>query len=130
MSNQYLRKAKRNLFHPLFLTVAIIAVLALGAYALWDGNKHSDLLGSWVTTVDGMETGFQCGKQGIAASINNSTRQYNSWKLHKKNLLLKGKLFSDGVITDFCDTLKINKLNSKSLNVTQHGETISFHKIR
>ena len=121
---------KHNGIHPILTVLAILLVLALLVYALFGGNRKRDIIGTWVTDTNGIETGFQCGNNGIAATINNSTYQYNSWEMHRSKLILKGKDFRDERILDFSDTLEIKHLSSNQLTVQQYGHTTEYHKIR
>lgn len=122
--------AKRNGIHTIVTAVAIIALLTILLNALFGGNRKRDIIGSWVTDSTGIETGFQCGNQGLAATINNATYQYNSWEMRRSTLILKGKEFRNRRVYDFCDTLTIKRLNSKQLTVEQNGKTTEYHKIR
>lgn len=122
--------AKRNGIHTIVTAAVIIALLAILVNALFGGSRKRDIIGTWVTDADGIETGFQCGNQGIAATINNATYQYNSWEMRRNALILKGKEFHNRRVYDFCDTLVIKRLNSKQLTVEQNGETTEYHKIR
>ena len=122
--------AKRNGIHPILTAGAIIALLAILFNALFGGSHKRDIIGTWVTDSAGIETGFQCGNQGIAATINNATYQYNSWKLNRDRLILKGKEFRDRRVYEFSDTLNIKHLNAKQLIVEHNGTTTKYHKIR
>lgn len=123
-------KNKKNGIHPILTIAAIVAVTAMLAYSIWGGRKERDIIGTWVTDTSGTESGFQCGRHGIAASINNSTCQYNNWKISKSLLILSGKEFKDNRVNPFSDTMAIKKLNSKQLIVDYHGRGHSYRKIR
>lgn len=122
--------AKRNGIHPILTILAILAIVGIVCYAIFGDNKKRDILGTWVTDTCQVESGFQCGKQGIAASINNSTKQYNSWEINRSNLIIKGKLFKDRRVSDVSDTMTIKRLNSKTLVVKQNGKTVEYKRIR
>lgn len=122
--------AKRNGIHPILTILAVAALLGILAYALFSGRKQRDILGTWVTDTCKVESGFQCGTMGIAATINNATYQYNNWELSHGNLILSGKQFKDRRVYEFSDTLKIKRLTSKSLVVEQNGKTTNYKKIR
>ncbi|MBQ6238174.1 MAG: hypothetical protein IJK07_08150 [Bacteroidales bacterium] len=121
---------RRNGIHPILTIAAIMLLLAILLNVLFGGNRKRDIIGTWVTDSAGIETGFQCGNQGIAATINKATYQYNSWELRRNQLILKGKEFRDRRVYDFCDTLVIRRINSKQLSVTHNGQNIEYHKIR
>lgn len=123
------KKIKRKI-NPIAVTLAVILAVAVGVYALFGDRKQYDIIGSWVVDTSEVESGFQCGKQGIAASIKNSTTQYNSWELRKGNLIMKGKLFNDGHINDFCDTLRIIELDSEKMTIKQNDRITRYHKIK
>ncbi|MBP5190798.1 MAG: hypothetical protein J6031_07790 [Bacteroidales bacterium] len=121
---------KKNGIHPIITVVAVLLVVAILLYALFGGNRKRDIIGTWVTDTAGIETGFQCGNHGIAATINNATYQYNRWELRRHSLILKGKEFRDRRVYDFSDTLLVKHLSSKQLVVEQQGRTTEYHKIR
>ena len=123
-------KKKRKKLNPIAVTLAVILALAVGAYSLFGDRRQYDIIGSWVVDTNQVKSGFQCGKHGIAASIKNSTKQYNSWELNKGYLILNGKLFADGHVNDFCDTLRIITLDSEKLTVKEGQTTTHYHKIR
>ena len=121
--------AKRNKIHSVFTIIAILLIIGIFVYSLLGNNKKRDIVGAWVTTIDGKEQGFQCGTQGLAASINNDTCQYNNWELAGGNLLLKGKAFRDGSVLTICDTLKILKLNPNTLTVKNKDAKTTYTKL-
>ena len=121
---------KKKKLNPIAVASAVILALAVGAYSLFGDRKQYDIIGTWVVDTNEVESGFQCGKHGIAASIKNSTKQYNSWELNKGKLILRGKLFANDRVHDFCDTLHIVTLNSEKLTVSESDETTHYHKIR
>lgn len=122
--------AKRNGIHLTTTILAILAIAAIVAYAIFGGSKKREIVGTWVTDTCAIESGFQCGTRGIAASINYATRQYNSWEIHNNDLILKGKLFNNRRVTDIADTMAIKKLSSKTLVVEQNGKTVQYKRIR
>ena len=124
------KKVKKKKLNPIAVTAAVILALAVAAYAIFGDRKQYDIIGTWVVDTNEVESGFQCGKHGIAASIKNSTKQYNTWELRRGKLIMKGKLFSDGRVNVFCDTLQILNLNSEKLTVKQDDKTTRYHKIR
>lgn len=123
-------ETKKKKLNPIAVTAAVVLALAIGAYALFGERKQYDILGTWVVDTNEVQSGFQCGKHGLAASIKNSTKQYNSWELNKGKLIMKGKLFSNDHVNDFCDTLKIITLNAQQMTVKQDNRTTHYHKIR
>ena len=120
--------AKHNGIHPILTAAAIIAVLALLVYLIFGGSRQRDIIGTWVTDTANAESGFRCGNKGFASTINNTTYQYNTWKLHQNNLILNGKEFRDKRVFEFSDTLKIKKLTSKTLVVEHNGQTTQYKK--
>ena len=121
---------KKNKPHILLTLSAILLVLGFLAYTLFGSSKRRDIVGTWVTDTAGTECGFQCGTQGIAASIADDSTQYNNWELHRGKLILKGKRFENRRVNAFSDTLKIIKLNQKTLVTVYNGDTIAYHKTR
>ena len=103
-------------------------MIGILVYSIFGGQKDRDILGGWVANTDSGASGFQCGRQGIAASINNSRVQYYEWELHGNNLLLKGKLFTEEEVEDIIDTLTIKKLTSSSLTVSHNGKKVNYTK--
>ena len=124
------KKTKKKKLNPIAVTGAVVLALAIGDYALFGERKQYDILGTWVVDTNELQSGFQCGKHGIAASIKNSTKQYNSWELKKGKLIMKGKLFSNDHVHDFCDTLQIISLNSQQMTVSQNNKTTRYNKIK
>lgn len=110
--------------------VFILILVGVLIYTLVGHSPRRDLLGAWVVDTIGVEQGFQCGKDGIAASINNSHRQYTNWTANKKHLVLKGKLFEDYRVYEIADTLVIKKLNSNTLVAEHNGVETTFQKTR
>lgn len=121
---------KKKKLNPIAVTLAVILALAVGAYALFGGRTEYDIIGTWVVDTNEVQSGFQCGKHGIAASVKNSTKQYNSWELNKGRLIMKGKLFDEGRVYGFCDTLTIISLNSERMTIKENDITTKYHKIR
>ena len=121
--------AKHNGIHPILAIAALVAVMAILIYTIFGGKRQRDIVGTWVTDTADTESGFRCGNQGIAATINNTTCQYNTWKLHKNNLILNGKQFRDKRVFAISDTLTIKKLTSQTLTVEQNGHTYNYKKI-
>lgn len=119
--------SRRLTIHPFVAVAAILAVLAMLAYAIFGGHKQRDILGAWIP-LDSSACAFQCGKQGLAASIGSPSVQYTNWELSKNRLLLKGKRFSKDNVSPITDTLYIKKLNSSALTVTFNDNTIHFRK--
>lgn len=115
---------------PFATFAAIAAALAILAFVIFGGNTKRDIQGAWVTDSAGIISGFQCSRQGLAATINNSKRQYTSWKIHKNNLILNGKLFSDGTVSEFFDTLRIKSLTPTDLITSHNGKTVHYKKTR
>ena len=122
--------AKKSSIHPVVTILSVAVALALLAYILFGWSRKRDIVGAWVADTSAVGSGFQCGTQGIAASVNNSTYQYNSWELSGNKMIMRGKLFQDRRVRDFCDTLLIKKLSSSVLVVEQDGRTTSYHKVR
>lgn len=122
-------KRKRNGIHPVLTIAAIAALIGMLAYIVLGKDQKRDIVGTWVTDTCEVGSGFRCGMQGLASSINNTTYQYNNWELSKNKLILTGKEFSGKRVYDFSDTLTIKRLNSKSLVVEQDGRTTHYKKI-
>lgn len=123
-------KKKRNIKHITFAILAVLAILCLLIYSIIGGSKRREITGTWVTDTSEVESGFQCGTQGIAASINNSTKQYNKWEMKSGKLILTGKEFRDRKVFDFSDTMAIIRLNSDQLTLEKDGKRCNYKKIR
>lgn len=121
---------KTNAIHSLWTILAVIVVLGLLAYSILGDNKSRDIIGTWVIDTGTSESGFECGRHGMAATIRNSTTQYSNWEISHHQLILKGKRFKDRHIYDISDTLAIKQLNSKNLTVLFDGEEHQYRKIR
>lgn len=121
---------KNNRKHSLVAIAAVVIVLGLAFYAIFGGRTRRDIIGCWVTTVDGADRGFQCGTRGIAASINIDTLQYTDWEIHGKTLVLKGKRFANRHVFDIADTLQIRKINASTMVVASGDSTRTYHKTR
>lgn len=120
--------SRRITIHPFLALAAIIAIIAMLAYSIFGGHQRRDILGTWTPANDPTAPGFQCGKQGLAASVRNSTVQYTNWELSKKRLLLTGKRFDNGRVYSITDTLLIKRLNSSALSVSFKGKTMHYKK--
>lgn len=121
---------KTNSIHFILAMLAVFAVLGIMFYSIFGGSKKRDIIGTWIIDTNHIESGFQCGKGGIAASIRNSTTQYNNWIISQHRLILKGKRFKDGRVTDINDTLTIKRLNSKNLTIVFDSTEMHYRKIR
>lgn len=108
----------------------IVILVGVIVYSLLAESPRRDMLGVWVVDTAGVEQGFHCGKDGIAASINNSHRQYTNWTANRKHLVLKGKSFENYHVYDIADTLVIKKLNSTTLVADHNGTVTTFRKSR
>ena len=123
-------KKRFRSIHTILAVAVILLIVGILLYAIWGGSKRRDILGTWVTDTCAVESGFQCGKQGIAASIHDATTQYNNWELRGGNLILSGKRFEERRVHDFSDTLRIKTLNASRLVTEQEGHTVEYKKIR
>lgn len=121
---------KNNATHITLMLLAIAAALGLLAYSIFGDRGRRDIIGTWVVERDGVETGFQCAANGIAASIYMPTRQYSNWEMNRKRLVLKGKLFEGRRVYDIADTLPVRRLTSKTLFVETDSGTVQYKKIR
>ena len=132
MSKSSCRMPKKKLrsIHTLITVGVLLLIVAILVYVLFGGPKRRDILGTWVTDTCDVASGFQCGKQGIAASVKDATTQYNNWELRGGNLILSGKRFENRRVYPFSDTLHIKVLNSNRLVTVQEGRTVQYKKIR
>lgn len=121
---------KNKRISPLSIIVVLLLLAGLALYHIFGNSNQRNILGCWTVEQSGTESGFQCGKEGLAASINNPTKQYNKWKISKGMLILEGKLFDDYRIIQFSDSLHIKHLNKEILLVEQNGTTTKYHKTR
>lgn len=122
--------SKQNRKHTIIGVGAILIVVALLIYIIIGHSTKREIKGTWIADTTSVETGFQCGNDGLAASIGNPTCQYNSWELHKGNLILKGKLFHNYHVEEIADTLKIINLSQKQLTVNHNGKVTRYVKTR
>ncbi len=51
--------AKRNGIHLTTTILAILAIAAIVAYAIFGGSKKREVVGTWVTDTCAIESGFQ-----------------------------------------------------------------------
>lgn len=125
---------KNNIKHTIITVILIGAVAWALIFLLTRGRTGKLILGTWVVDTAGVESGFQCGKDGIAASVNDKKHQYSSWELDGDNLILKGKLFvrndNEYRVHSMADTLTIKDLAKEELTVEHHGNTIKYRKTR
>ena len=121
---------KTKFIHSFWAIIAIGILIGITAYSIFGGRKSRDIIGTWVTDTNGIESGFQCSSSGIAASIRNSTTQYSKWRISHNNLILQGKRFENRRVHEISDTLTITKLNPKNLVVTYNNQQTSYKKIR
>lgn len=122
--------SKENRKHTIIGVGAILIVVALLLYIITGHSKKREIKGTWIADTTNVETGFQCGDDGLAASIGNPTCQYNSWELHKGNLILKGKLFHDYHVEEIADTFRIISLSQSQLTVNHNGTVTRYVKTR
>lgn len=106
--------------------------------------KHIDrasekLVGTWLAPINGLpgEEGMKLEEGGIAVSVNMATLKYESWKTTGRNdyedadyLLLHGKSIGNKQTIDFTDTLKIDKLTSDSLIVSENNYVRAYHRMK
>ncbi len=116
--------------HTILAIGVILLIICIMLNAIFGGVKRRDILGTWVTDTCEVQSGFQCGKQGIAASVKDATTQYNNWELRNGSLILSGKRFENRRVHPFSDTLTIKSLNSNRLVIQQEGHTVQYKKIR
>lgn len=116
--------------HTVAGACAMALIVVLAVFTIFGTRHRRELVGTWVVDTAGIEQGFQCGKDGLAASINNKHKQYSSWSASRNRLILNGKLFEDYRVYDFSDTLTIVKLNKGSLTVEENGHRTEYRKTR
>ncbi len=121
---------KKNPAHLLLAIAAILVLVGLAVYSIFGGRTRRDIIGVWVCDSAGVTTGFQCAGDGMAASVHNSTTQYNNWEISHHNLILIGKRFEERRVHDIADTLTIKHISSKSLTTEHNGKTTNYIKIR
>ncbi len=121
---------KKNRKHLLLALAIIVITLGVTAYVLLSGRQKREIVGTWVVDTAGVEQGFQCGADGIAASIYDPWHQYSSWTISGNKLILEGKIFDEHGVYNTTDTLKIKQLNSSSLTIEQNGKETRYKKIR
>lgn len=121
---------KVNGKHTIVALGAIVVAIGLAVYAIVGGRTRRDILGSWVVSTENGAPGFQCGVDGIAASVHNDTIQYNAWKRKRNNLILSGKRFANNRVTPFGDTLEVLHLSATQLHVRKGHDTVTYYKIR
>lgn len=106
-----------------FVAMALFAVCGCS-----DGNDV--YLGTWrrIPEGDSLYRGFTLGTNGIAASMNETTTQYNGWHHKGDRLLLSGQRFTDTTVVPFTDTLIVKKITADSLVVSSKGEILHFSR--
>lgn len=87
-------------------------------------------IGTWhrIPAGDSLYRGFTLGGNGIAAPLNESTNQYNSWRRKRDTLWLSGQRFTDTSVAPFIDTLIVKKITSDSLVVRSEGRLLHFSR--
>ena len=118
------------MIHSAAVVMVLIVAAALTVYMVRGRVNEKDIIGTWVADDGEDQSGFRCGKQGIAATINNATRQYSSWETSRGRLILHGKQFDGNNIYDISDTIQIKRLNSSTLVGSCDGKQLSYKKIR
>ncbi len=121
---------KRIKKHYILGISAIVAVAAYLVFYSLSARKERDIIGCWVSDSAGIEKGFQCATDGTAAPVCNPDKQYSSWYIDGKKLILKGKQFNNYTIIPFSDTLLIRQISKTALTVEQNGMQHQYHKIR
>lgn len=106
----------------------LLAALALCLSAC--GGRKSRIQGDWILadTYQSSRQGIQIADHGLAASINQTHKQYTSWKRQGATLILGGKLFGEQDIVDFSDTLRIARLTSTELWTTRESELTKYRR--
>lgn len=102
----------------------LLVLLVVGTLSACQRKKEI-ILGDWLAADSVPKQGFSLGQNGIAASIGKPEKQYLKWNLRKNNLILKGKYYEKGLVTEFCDTLTITAFEPEQM-VVWHRE----HKLR
>ena len=75
---------------------------------------------------DSIYRGFSLDGNGIAASLNQPSIQYNAWRSKRDTLWLSGILFSDTSATPFTDTLIVKKISHDSLVLLSNKGKLHF----
>jgi hypothetical protein len=89
------------------------------------------LLGRWTmpNPIDGSDVqGIFIKEGGIAESINNSDKVYQSWKIFNGTLVVTSEESEFGDESQNVDTFKILSLGPDSLVVNRAGETLEFSR--
>ena len=110
------------------LIILSCAFAIVATFGCSDGNDV--YLGTWrrIPAGDSLYRGFTLGTHGIAASMNETTTQYNSWHHKGDRLLLSGQRFTDTTVLPFTDTLIVKKITADSLVVASKGEILHFSR--
>lgn len=100
----------RNLI--LYSSTAVALLAAAGC-----SDDSSEIAGTWkrIEPGDSLYRGFTLGGNGIAASLNQTTTQYNAWHRKRDTLWLSGIHFADTAAIPFTDTLLVKKITDDSL---------------
>lgn len=108
------------------LTLPFIAISLLASC----GDDNQSLVGTWKTLQTSDSThayeGFTLGTNGIASSVKDPLNQYNHWKAKDGKIVLSGKRFSDTSVVAFTDTLKIERLSSDTI-VVSNGDMVKTY---
>lgn len=107
--------------------VTLSALLTLATWSLTGcQQRQSSILGDWINP--DTQQGIQIATGGLAASILNPEVQYTQWSIKHHQLVLQGKMFKDNSVSEFSDTLRIVRLNSKQLVLA--NDSMEYHYIK
>lgn len=104
-----------------FVAVALFAVYGCS-------DDAAEYIGTWrrIPAGDSIYRGFTLGGNGIAASVNLSTTQYNTWRRKRDTLWLSGKRFTDTSVVPFTDTFLVKKITHDSLVLLSDKKKMRF----
>lgn len=109
----------------LFLLPVFAATIMAGC-----SNDADVYIGTWrrIPSGDSLYRGFTLGSNGIAASVNQSETQYNSWHRKRDTLWLSGQRFNDTSVAPFIDTFIVKRITEDSLVVRSESKLLHFSR--
>lgn len=114
-----------KLHRLLFLLPFFVATIMAGC------SDDADVyIGTWrrIPAGDSLYRGFTLGGNGISASLNLSTTQYNNWHRKRDTLWLSGQRFTDTSVAPFIDTFIVKKITQDSLVVLSREGKLHFSR--